>query len=68
MVREYGRTINRSPDPRESEPVLYVYPDGVYTKTQKRQRIDRIFRGWDAVKSDAIFITTRMIKKTGLTR
>ena len=54
MVREYGRTINRSPDPRESEPVLYVYPDGVYTKTQKRQRIDRIFRGWDAVKSDPV--------------
>ena len=54
MVPEYRRTMNQSKDPRYGEPVLYVYPDGIYTKTQKRQRIDRIFRGWDAVKKDPV--------------
>ncbi len=52
MVPEYRRTVNKSPDPRESEPVLYVYPDGIYTKNQKRQRIDRFFRGWGALRND----------------
>ena len=52
MTSEYRRTQVPAADPRQREPVLYVYPDGVFTKSQKRRRIDMIFHGWDHLKKD----------------
>ena len=52
MTPEYRRTQVTASDPREREPVLYVYPDGIFTKSQKKRRIDMIFHGWDHLKKD----------------